>query len=118
MQDQLAKLNDQGISACMNHTRPYFCATLYCGDSSDIKLPLLPLDDLRTQRISCSTCTQKCVSMTRKYKLFSTVYCKPGIDFLEGGLHPPSHGQGGCYFSIQLQFKHSSQARLCSSEAS
>jgi hypothetical protein len=51
MQDQVAKLNDQGISIfCMHDTRPFllltvFCATLYYDDGSDIKLPLDRLEN-------------------------------------------------------------------------
>ena len=72
MQDEVAKLNDQGISACIMHDTRFFCATLYYCDGSNIKLPLD-----RLENPSCSICTHKSVSMTRKYKLFSTVYRKP-----------------------------------------
>jgi superfamily II DNA helicase RecQ len=74
MQDQVAKLNDKGISACMiqgeGHSVLHY--TMVMADISNYHWI-----DTRTQRISCSICTQKCVSMTRKYKFFSTVYCKP-----------------------------------------
>jgi Fe-S oxidoreductase len=68
----LLKLNDQGISACMiqdpfvlHYTMVMAAISNYCWI------------DLITQCISCLICTQKCVSMIRKYKLFSTVYRKP-----------------------------------------
>ena len=38
MQDQVAKLNDKGISACMIQSEGH--SVLYYGDGSDIKLPL------------------------------------------------------------------------------
>jgi superfamily II DNA helicase RecQ len=40
MQDQVAKLNDQGISACMIQGHSVHATALYCGDGSVIKLPL------------------------------------------------------------------------------
>ena len=71
MQDQVAKLNDQGISACMIQGHSVLHYTMMMAAISNYHWI-----DLRTQFISCFICTQKCVSITRKYKLFPTVYCK------------------------------------------
>jgi hypothetical protein len=70
MQDQVAKLNDQGISACIIQGHSVLHYTMVMAAISNYHWI-----DMRTQRISCSIWAQKCVSMTRKYKLFSTVYC-------------------------------------------
>jgi superfamily II DNA helicase RecQ len=58
MQDQVAKLNDQGISACMIQGHYVLHYTMMMAAISNYHWM-----DLRTQRISCSICTQKCVSI-------------------------------------------------------